>query len=173
MRGQKVGFRHTCDTKKQIAATMKGRAPLAIHIKRTRLTCGVEMGAGNMGRHAPICAAKASTGLFPEKTVAQMKAMRRKLRIYGITPVQYADLWAFQGGVCAICGGDNVSRALAIDHNHRTGEVRGLLCADCNLMLGYAKDKIEILSRAAQYLTEHGEVEPESTDTPEFDPWKD
>jgi hypothetical protein len=63
-----------------------------------------------------------------------------------------------QGGRCAICrtdkafsgGGDG--RRLAIDHCHSTGVVRGLLCGNCNRMLGLVKDDPEVLRRAAVYL---------------------
>jgi len=50
---------------------------------------------------------------------------------------------------CAICGGD---RRLIIEHNHTTGKVRGRVCAPCNQMLGNAKDRPDLLRRAAEYL---------------------
>lgn len=52
-------------------------------------------------------------------------------------------------GECATCG--SVER-LCIDHDHATGRVRGLLCNDCNLSLGYAKDSIETLKNLIKYL---------------------
>jgi hypothetical protein len=173
MSGQRIGFRHSEASKAKISATLSGRAPLAIHIKRECPTCGVMMGAGNLGRHAPACAAKAASGMFPGKTVKDMKSLRRRLRVYGITPEDCAALWAKQGGVCNICGGDNARRALAVDHDHDTGAVRGLLCDDCNRLLGCAGDRIAILRRAIAYLEKNGSVEPESCECPEFDPWKD
>lgn len=163
--GQVKGFRHTVETKSKISATMKGRAPLAIHIKRNCPTCGILMGAGNLGRHAPICAALVATGPFVGATVKEMKIARRRLKPYGITPEDYTKKWNAQGGVCNICGGDNEIRALAVDHCHTTGRIRGLLCDTCNVMLGCAKDKPALLLRAAQYL--------EHCDVAQFDPWKD
>jgi hypothetical protein len=54
-------------------------------------------------------------------------------RTYGITPEQYAVLLAYQGGRCWGCGrATGASKALAVDHNHRTGEVRMCLCGPCN-----------------------------------------
>lgn len=47
----------------------------------------------------------------------------------------YQHLYAAQGGVCALCGvseGDSTGRRLSVDHDHRTGRVRGLLCGVCN-----------------------------------------
>lgn len=52
------------------------------------------------------------------------------LRTYGITPAQYELLFTWQRGRCALCGRRSLSRRLAVDHNHTTGEVRGLLCPD-------------------------------------------
>ena len=58
-----------------------------------------------------------------------------------------------QGGVCAICFGPGVaSRRLAVDHDHNTGKVRGLLCADCNRALGGFKEDPTTLGRATTYI---------------------
>ena len=71
---------------------------------------------------------------------------------YGITAEEYAALLADQGGVCYICGGKSGKKRLAVDHDHRTGEVRGLLCKRCNRMLGYYRDNAGAFARAAAYL---------------------
>ena len=155
MPGQKKGFRHSLASRARISATLKGRVPLAIHVKRQCPTCGVVMGAGNMGRHAPVCKQKVITGLFPGKTVKELKTMRRRLRPYGLDLKGYNDLWMRQGGVCAICGSEHGSRnkVLAVDHSHKTNAVRGLLCDNCNILLGKCKDSVELLERAMVYLT--------------------
>jgi hypothetical protein len=59
-----------------------------------------------------------------------------------------------QGGVCAICSKpDEVEgRRMAIDHNHDTGAVRGLLCGNCNRGLGNFQDDIDMLKKATDYL---------------------
>jgi len=61
---------------------------------------------------------------------------------------------ATQGGGCAICGKPPKpgGRRLAVDHNHRTGEVRGLVDAACNRMLGWARDHPDVLFAGAVYL---------------------
>lgn len=70
-----------------------------------------------------------------------------------------------QGGVCAICGllpqGKANGQArpdhlpnLHVDHCHKQGHVRGLLCSNCNTLLGLAKDDPETLLRAIRYLTQ-------------------
>lgn len=74
---------------------------------------------------------------------------------YGITRADFEALLERQGGVCAICGRDQTdSRGarLCIDHDHETGEVRGLLCTPCNLAIGYFQDDIQRLADAAVYL---------------------
>jgi len=83
-------------------------------------------------------------------------------RTYGITLEQYNKLFESQNGVCAICGKpetDTNNRTnkviqIAVDHNHQTGNVRGLLCGKCNRMLGLVDDKIEVLIKAIDYLKE-------------------
>jgi Recombination endonuclease VII len=53
---------------------------------------------------------------------------------------------------CAICGGNRSTRAMAVDHCHDTGRVRGVLCNKCNLALGGFDDSIEMLQKAIKYL---------------------
>lgn len=62
-----------------------------------------------------------------------------------------------QEGRCGICGGlpDGKWERLAVDHDHATNQVRGLLCTNCNLILGNAQDNTEILERAINYLEFH------------------
>jgi hypothetical protein len=77
---------------------------------------------------------------------------------YGITLDEYADILAEQNGVCAICGyaPSSTDKALAVDHNHITKKVRGLLCSWCNRGLGLFKDSPYLLEVAYTYLTERG-----------------
>lgn len=79
---------------------------------------------------------------------------RDRLRKYGLTPERYLDLVEEQDGRCAICR--RVSkRELSIDHCHRTGPVRGLLCTSCNIGLGLFGDDPERLRAALAYLDFH------------------
>jgi hypothetical protein len=74
---------------------------------------------------------------------------------YGITIEQYNQKLIDQSNCCAICGTDKPGGGhnnLYVDHNHSTGKVRGLLCRNCNLMLGHAFDKVELLEEAIKYL---------------------
>ena len=76
---------------------------------------------------------------------------------YNIPLETYNEMFDKQKGCCAICSKhqSTMKRALAVDHNHTTGEVRSLLCGHCNLMLGYAKDSISVLEASIKYLQGH------------------
>lgn len=73
---------------------------------------------------------------------------------FGISLGDYNSMFAAQNGCCAICNRhqSEFKRALAVDHNHETGEVRSLLCGCCNTMLGNAMEKPEVLKLGAAYL---------------------
>ena len=74
-------------------------------------------------------------------------------RTYGIGLEKYNSLLSEQSGVCAICKTECVSgKKLAVDHNHDTGEVRGLLCCRCNRGLGNFNDNLDRLEEAVLYL---------------------
>lgn len=71
---------------------------------------------------------------------------------FGLSLEAYAELLSGQHGRCAICGALPKSRPLAVDHDHHTGRIRGLLCDRCNGGIGMLGDDIEILRRAIEYL---------------------
>ncbi len=77
-------------------------------------------------------------------------------RRYGCTLEQYNQMLINQKGACYICQSlHNPAKKkgrLYVDHCHKTGKVRALLCHHCNCMLGYAKDNIEVLLKAVEYL---------------------
>lgn len=76
-------------------------------------------------------------------------------RKYGISLEEYDALYERQEGGCAICGLPQMSKRntrLCVDHDHETGEVRGLLCDGCNRGIGLLKDDYRLLERAAGYL---------------------
>lgn len=79
-------------------------------------------------------------------------------RGYGISLAEYNRILELQGGLCAICLKPEtamlrgVVRYLAVDHDHSTNEVRGLLCTNCNNMLGRVQDNVETLKSAISYL---------------------
>jgi hypothetical protein len=75
-------------------------------------------------------------------------------RIYGISYSEYLTMLEAQNGCCAICGTNDTGKrkAFAVDHNHTTGKVRGLLCGNCNLGIGNLKEDEGIMLRAMEYL---------------------
>jgi hypothetical protein len=84
-----------------------------------------------------------------------------KLKIrYGITTEKYTELLAIQEHRCAICGNEEIAvhnktkkiQKLAVDHCHKTGKVRGLLCQDCNRGIGLFHEDISRLRKAIDYL---------------------
>lgn len=76
------------------------------------------------------------------------------LRYYGITSAQFDEIYASQGGRCAICRKEIPSTGSGrhLDHCHQTNAIRGILCVTCNLGLGNFKDNVEALKRAVNYL---------------------
>ena len=87
----------------------------------------------------------------PEKFKERNRRSELK-QLYGMTPNQFQSLYERQNGICAICSGTNPVGDLCVDHNHETGAIRGLLCRQCNLMIGNARDRIDLLIEAAAYL---------------------
>lgn len=74
---------------------------------------------------------------------------------YGISHEEFVALLTSQNGLCAICGTDEwpgKDNAPHVDHCHKTGGVRGILCGPCNNGLGYFRDDPERLRKAAEYL---------------------
>ena len=78
-------------------------------------------------------------------------------RNYGITLDEHTQMYEEQNGVCAICEkpGDGKWKKLCVDHDHKTGKVRQLLCRNCNMILGQVDDNINHLEKLTEYLQKH------------------
>ncbi len=89
------------------------------------------------------------------------------MRNFGISLAEYAEKAAEQDNKCAICNQPETQmrggkvKALAVDHNHTTGAVRGLLCVDCNQAIGKMKEDRNILLAAVKYLDKHSDKSSE------------
>ncbi len=86
---------------------------------------------------------------------------KHRFKTLGVCNTKYDEMLVMQGGGCAICGSTlNSSRytKLAVDHNHKTGVVRGLLCTNCNTAIGLMKDSPERLQAAITYLRKHEDI---------------
>ena len=79
---------------------------------------------------------------------------RRLIKEFNITQEEYVSMLESQGNCCAICKtpASNFEKRMAIDHCHRTGKIRGILCNSCNLGLGCFKDSLDYLDKAIMYL---------------------
>lgn len=76
------------------------------------------------------------------------------MELYGLSSEEYMKIYEYQDGTCAICKrARGLRKKLSVDHDHATGEVRGLLCQKCNRdVLGHLRDDVNALYRAADYL---------------------
>ena len=99
---------------------------------------------------------------YKEREDVQFNTWVRNLRRnYKITPEIFNKMWENQNGECAICKQPMQPRgrklsAVTVDHNHATGEVRGLLCRGCNHGIGNLKDDPKVMQSAAEYLIKNG-----------------
>jgi hypothetical protein len=87
----------------------------------------------------------------PEKTREWYR--KNKLKQYGLTPDEYQELYDKQNGLCAICTKECPQQELlCVDHCHKAGDVRGLLCKTCNSAIGFLNDDPELVRSALFYL---------------------
>lgn len=78
---------------------------------------------------------------------------RMVMKTYGLKEGEYQALYEAQGGACAICRrAKGLKKKLAVDHDHATGYVRGLLCGPCNKILGHLRDDPELAMNVVRYL---------------------
>lgn len=87
----------------------------------------------------------------PEKAREVQAAAKRK-RKYGISREVYNQMVERQKGGCACCGNTTNGKSLAVDHNHNTGAIRGLLCHQCNTAMGLLNDNPKRLQACIDYL---------------------
>lgn len=107
------------------------------------------------------CSTKANREWYLKNRPARKRQRRNydRLKKYGLTASDYAEMLERQAGGCALCGSDGKvahKEVLAVDHCHVTGKVRGLLCDSCNRAIGLLADDPEFLRLAALYLETHG-----------------
>lgn len=86
-------------------------------------------------------------------TYTRKQSLRRK---YNITPEAYEEMMKSQNNECAIC--KQISeKTFAVDHCHKTGKIRGLLCSACNTALGFLKEDLTIVESLKKYIIKHKE----------------
>jgi hypothetical protein len=107
------------------------------------------------GAERPLTAFGAHSNGKPRKQCKDCVTAAHYKRTYGITMDEYDTMYQNQKGVCKICSLPQKHKQhnrLCVDHDHQTGEVRGLLCDACNRGLGYFKDDERLLEQAIEYL---------------------
>lgn len=148
-------------------ADVIGEAPSPTHLLR-RLTAKRPYDQGNWEwidalKREPGETVKAFNARKWAKRRAQdpeYEIRRGLMRTYGMTGDEYRAIWERQGRVCALCKQEETQKhhksgkvnALSVDHCHRTGVVRALLCWRCNTVIGKVKDSAELLLRMAAYV---------------------
>ena len=133
---------------------------------RTCMNCKVTKSAddfythkdGHLRHECKLCMNKKARARHKEARKKPGYGRDQYLKRYGITHQDYERMLEAQGGVCAICRSVETKKwdHFSVDHNHETGEVRGLLCATCNTGLGQFQDNPSLLVEAANYLTLRG-----------------
>ena len=91
---------------------------------------------------------------YYERIDKSFRRNKQLIDMYGITLDEYNQMFAEQEGKCLICGRhqSEFKNALGVDHDHVTGEIRGLLCTHCNNALGCVNDNIDLLYKLIEYL---------------------
>lgn len=128
---------------------------------------GHQRGWKNVGRKMSARKAAAQRA-WAEKNRDKVRAATRRYRVrhagepafwhlkrYGVSREQYEQMKTAQGDLCAICGETTPGGKLkvwCVDHCHKTGKVRGLLCRACNAAVGLLRDSPRLAERAAEYL---------------------
>ena len=93
-----------------------------------------------------------------DKNPDKEKVRRRRKKIrekYGLSWETYQKMILEQNNLCKICGKEEQSQVLSVDHCHGTGKIRGLLCNGCNIGLGGFRDSVTSLEQAIKYLKEN------------------
>ena len=87
----------------------------------------------------------------PQKYLQYYKTSHRRKK-YNLEPHEYDKLMQDSNNLCMICKSPPGRKSLHIDHDHKTGKVRGLLCQKCNVGLGNFNDNVDLLNKAISYL---------------------
>jgi Recombination endonuclease VII len=105
--------------------------------------------------HCRVCLTANATAKNREShDDAQVYWWSRSIAKYGLTPDEWVALFAGQGNRCAICGVDaNGMKRFHVDHDHETGQVRGILCTKCNVGIGALRDDPALVFQAYLYLS--------------------
>lgn len=145
-----------CKKKRQPGAAIGCTTKPITNMVKTFGTCG-KCGALRTEENSRMVTRKGKTWrrcLFCKSDAARRHVLKSK---YGVTLEWFTQQRAAQSGLCALgCG----RTATAIDHDHRTGLIRGILCRSCNVALGFMRDDPALLTRAIEYLSQGIDLVP-------------
>jgi hypothetical protein len=176
----KLGTYHTNKTKHKMRVTKLGKQPSVLTRERmakshtslkykVKDVCGKGHNISKVGRYKDYSCKECKKNLTPamkakrkikygleyQNTWNKLNPTKRKeyalKSLYGLTLEQFKLLSREQNFRCKLC---NRKRKLVIDHNHKTNKVRGLLCFQCNIMLGLLRDSRRVALRIAEYLND-------------------
>lgn len=134
-------------TSARYRATEKGKATDKKHDLKQRHT---PRRKAYLKKYDQLPHRKASRATYNERTKEEKYIYSLK-RFYGLSAEEYYALLEKQKGLCALCGVKPTGK-LVVDHCHKTGRIRGILCRKCNLGLGLLGDTAEFLAKAVAYL---------------------
>lgn len=150
------------DSKHSVNSVKPYRGNTEPRLRNTRE--GVETRHGEPTKSCSICSLEKPHHEFYRKdlntgrldsTCKSCRIVKQRERVLGITDSQYWDLYKKQDGKCGICSRRMYSKRykrLAVDHNHKTGDIRGLLCSNCNTGIGLFHECPTALSRAIEWV---------------------
>jgi hypothetical protein len=125
----------------------------AIRLKRYRQNREREIARVRAWQQANPERVKAWAAKNRDKRLQKLREIHLRNK-FGLTPEEYNRILAAQGGVCAICESPPTPGiSLHVDHDHGTGEIRGLLCVRCNNAIGLMREAPDLLRHAAPYVT--------------------
>lgn len=114
---------------------------------------GTQNGYVNLGCRCDLCR-QAVVDYNRDNGGARRSSLKAN---YGITPEQWQELFDSQGGTCASCGTvppEDAKRRFHVDHDHDSGQVRGILCHGCNVALGLLKEDVTRIEKLAVYISQ-------------------
>ncbi len=91
------------------------------------------------------------------KKISSKKRSYNRYKKYGISQIEYDKMFIDQDGKCLGCTKhqSELTRELCVDHCHKSGKIRGLLCYKCNLAIGFVEDDIDTMNNLIKYLSKH------------------
>lgn len=162
--GRHLGTGHPINVREQISRTMCKGLPEFVVCSTCKIQKSISnfyhyktdrQGLNSYRAECKTCMKRKSRLKYEQKHPDAKKNQALK-NTFGITLADYNEIFRNQEGKCKICDTPqtNLTKALAVDHNHATGRIRGLLCHDCNLGIGFLKEQPALFDKAKAYLIE-------------------